>query len=313
MTAGHGRRAARAEEFGKVAVLYGGRSAEREVSLASGTAVLDGLRGAGIDAHGIDPGPGLIADLRNGGFDRAFIVLHGRGGEDGTVQGALGWADMPYTGSGVLGSALAMDKQRTKQIWRSLRIPTPPFHPIRSEADLERMGEVLGFPLIVKPVHEGSSVGMTKVMTPAQLPGAWRLALEADEDIFAERWVDGAEYTAGIVQGEVLPLVRLETPRVFYDYEAKYGDDSGTRYFCPCGLEHEQETELREMALRAFAAVGASGWGRIDFLRDHAGNPWFIEVNTVPGMTSHSLLPMAARAAEIEFGRLVWRILETSL
>ncbi len=298
------------KRFGKVAVLYGGDSAEREVSLASGTGVLKALRNAGVDAHGIDKGRDLIPRLRDGGFDRAFIILHGRGGEDGTVQGALETIGMPYTGSGVLGSALAMDKHRTKLVWRALGIPTPEFHVVRTEADLEAAASSPGFPAFVKPVHEGSSVGMAPVDDEESLQRAWYEAARYDTEVLVERRIDGPEYTASILDRQVLPLIRLEPARAFYDYEAKYADDSGTRYHVPCGLSAGDEARLARMSLEAFDAVGASGWGRLDLLCDADGNPFFIDVNTAPGMTTHSLVPMAAAAAGLSFEDLVVRILE---
>lgn len=310
--AGTERRVTRAQDFGRVAVLFGGQSAERAVSLESGQAVLDALRRSGVDAHALDPQSDLLERLRGAHFDRVFVVLHGRGGEDGIIQGALESAGLPYTGSGVLGSALSMDKARTKLLWQALAIPTPAFRLLGSAAEAEAAAEALGLPLIVKPVHEGSSVGMSKVEDRRRLLDAWELARRADTAVLAEHWIDGAEYTAAILGAEVLPLIRVETPRAFYDYEAKYSDGAGTRYLIPCGLEAGAERLFRERAWSAFQATGASGWGRVDFLCDAQGAPWFIEVNTVPGMTGHSLLPMAARAAGISFEELVWRILETS-
>lgn len=311
-TARTGRRVTRAQDFGRVAVLFGGQSAERAVSLESGQAVLDALRRSGVDAHALDPQSDILERLRGAHFDRVFVVLHGRGGEDGLIQGALESAGLPYTGSGVLGSALTMDKARTKLLWQALAIPTPAFRLLGSAAEAEAAAEALGLPLIVKPVHEGSSVGMSKVEDRRRLLDAWELARRADTAVLAEHWIDGAEYTAAILGAEVLPLIRVETPRAFYDYEAKYSDGAGTRYLVPCGLEAAEERLFRERAWSAFQATGASGWGRVDFLCDAQGAPWFIEVNTVPGMTGHSLLPMAARAAGISFEELVWRILETS-
>ena len=300
------------DRFGRVAVLFGGLSAEREVSLESGTAVLQSLHRLQVDAQAIDVGENVLQDLRTGAFDRAFIALHGRGGEDGVIQGALEAAGIRYTGSGVLGSALAMDKERTKLVWSAVGLPTPAFAIVRSQTDVEQIEETIGFPLMVKPVHEGSSIGMTKVHHPEQLLEARSLASKFDSAVLAERWIDGPEYTAAILGREALPLIRLETPRPFYDYRAKYSDDAGTQYLCPCGLSAHREEAFQQMALEAFDAVGASGWGRVDFLCDRAGEPWLIEVNTAPGMTGHSLVPMAARAAGMDFDELVWRILETS-
>jgi len=300
-----------AAAFGRVAVLMGGWSAEREVSLKSGAAVLAGLRARGVDAHGIDLIRDQVERLIDGGFDRAFIALHGRGGEDGVIQGALEAFGIPYTGSGVLGCALAMDKLRTKRLWEGAGLPTPPYVVLRGEEDFTRALDTLGLPMIVKPVNEGSSLGMTKVKRAEELPHAWETARAFDPEIFAERWIHGAEYTASVLGGRVLPLIRLETPHEFYDYTAKYFADD-TRYLCPAGLSPEDEAATAHLALAAFEALGCAGWGRVDLLRDAEGRPWFIEANTVPGMTDHSLVPMAARAAGIGFEELVWRILEGS-
>ncbi len=297
-------------EFGKVAVLMGGDSAEREISLRSGSAVLAALQQRGVDAQGIDAGADVLQQLMAGGFDRAFIILHGRGGEDGVIQGALERIGLPYTGSGVLGSALGMDKHRTKALWRGLGLPTPESVLIVDEADLQAAAAV-GFPLMIKPSREGSSIGMTKVEDEQQLQQAWETARRYDASVLAERWIVGREYTTAVLQGEALPLIRLETPHTFYDYEAKYHADT-TSYHCPCGLPEAQEAELQGLCLRAFEAVGASGWGRIDLMLDEQQRPWLIEVNTVPGMTDHSLVPMSARTAGIEFDELVLRILASS-
>lgn len=300
-----------AADFGKVAVLMGGESAEREVSLRSGAAVLAGLQKAGVDAHALDAGADVLNRLSGEGFDRAFIILHGRGGEDGVMQGALERIGMPYTGSGVLGSALGMDKYRTKALWRGLGLPTPPCVLINGPEDLSA-ADSLGYPLMIKPSREGSSIGMAKVENRGQLQQAWEAASGFDAMVLAERWITGREYTASLLQGEALPLIRLETPHLFYDYAAKYHSDT-TRYHCPCGLPAAQEREIQSLCLRAFEAVGASGWGRVDLMLDEADQPWLIEVNTVPGMTDHSLVPMAARAAGVDFDELVMRILATSL
>jgi len=300
------------QAFGKVAVLMGGRSAEREISLRSGQAVLAALQQRGVQALAVDAGADdFVQQLGDGGFDRAFIALHGRGGEDGVVQGLLDSLGMPYTGSRVLGSALSMDKLRTKQLWAGAGLPTPAFVTLHGEADLQAV-QTLGFPVMLKPVHEGSSIGMTKVERASDLHRAWQEAGRYDREVLAESWVYGVEYTAAIVADTALPLIRLETPREFYDYEAKYLADS-TRYHCPCGLQAEVESGLQELALRAFRAVAASGWGRVDFFVDSAQRPWLIEVNTVPGMTDHSLVPMAARVYGWDMPELVWRILETSV
>jgi D-alanine-D-alanine ligase len=298
-------------DFGKVAVLMGGWSAEREVSLHSGAAVLSALHGRGVDAQGIDVDRDIVRVLADGGFDRVFIVLHGRGGEDGVIQGALEVLGLPYTGSGVTGSALGMDKYRSKLIWQGLGLPTPDFTVVREAADLER-AEGLAFPLMVKPAHEGSSIGMTRVENRLELEQAWRSAAEYDALVLVESWVTGAEYTVSILGDQALPVIRLETPHVFYDYDAKYRADD-TRYLIPCGLSAEREAQMQRLALQAFAAIGASGWGRVDVLTDPAGEPWLIEANTVPGMTDHSLVPMAARARGLGFDELVWRILAQTL
>lgn len=301
-----------ADEFGRVAVLLGGTSAEREISLMTGHAVHAALLDRGVDAHALDATGDYISALREDGFDRVWIALHGRGGEDGTVQGLLEMLGIPYTGSGVLGSALAMDKLRTKQLLEGVGIATPPWRKIASEADCTDVAAALGMPLIVKPALEGSSIGMSKVSAPGELPAAWRKAAESGADVFAEAWMTGAEYTAAILHDQVLPLIRIDAQNTFYDYEAKYFSNA-TRYICPCELPEEREEELAAMAYSAFRAIGASGWGRVDFMLDGAdGSPRVLEVNTVPGMTSHSLVPMAARQAGIDFGGLVWRVLETS-
>ena len=294
-------------DFGKVAVLYGGWSAERPVSLNSGKAVFDALKRRGVDAHLVDVDREILGRLQSGGFDRVFNVLHGRGGEDGVIQGALEILGLPYTGSGVMASALAMDKYRCKLMWKSAGLPTPDFRVVTSEDDLAQV-EDLGFPLMVKPVHEGSSIGMAKVDDPDGLKAAWEEANKYDALVLAEQWIAGGEYTAAILGGEVLPLIKLETPHGFYDYDAKYRADS-TRYLCPCGLDEAREREFSELALRAFRIVGATGWGRVDFMTDDRGRPWLLEVNTVPGMTDHSLVPMAAREAGMDFDELVWRVL----
>jgi len=300
------------QAYGKVVVLMGGCSAEREISLNSGSAVLQALQTAGIDAHGVDAADEQLHDtLAKGGFSRAFIALHGRGGEDGVIQGLLESIGLPYTGSGVLGSALGMDKLRTKQVWQSAGLPTPRFIVLLSAADVGRVKGDLQYPVMVKPSCEGSSIGITKVDDADGLMPAWRLAARYDECVIAEQWVTGIEYTAGILVNEVLPLICLETPNTFYDYAAKYEADT-TRYLIPCGLSAAQEAELQAMSMAAFTAVGAAGWGRVDFMLDADGQPWLIEVNTVPGLTDHSLVPMAAKATGIDFDRLVCRILDTS-
>lgn len=290
--------------LGKVAVLMGGTSAEREISLMSGEAVLSALQHSGVDAHGIDVGPTVPKLLCGSDYDRVFIVLHGRGGEDGTIQGLLEVLSMPYTGSGVMASSIAMDKLKTKQIWLSLGLPTPEFVVLDSEASCEEALTRLGLPLIVKPVLEGSSIGMSKVSTAEEMSPAWRKAERCGGTVIAERWVTGAEYTAAILNDRVLPMIRLETPHDFYDYDAKY-EANDTQYICPCGLDEETEATLADMVMKAFDAVNAKNWGRIDFMLDEDGQPWLIEANTVPGMTSHSLVPMAARQAGLSFEELV--------
>ena len=306
-------RVTRPSEFGRVAVLYGGTSAEREVSLESGAGVLAALERLGVDARGIDRGDDVMERLASGGFDRAFIILHGRGGEDGTIQGALESLGLPYTGSGVLGSALTMDKHRSKLVWRSCGIPTPEFVALASERELLDAGRALGYPLVVKPVHEGSTIGVSKAHDEESLHRAWFEALRFDDDVIAEPFLPGPEYTAGILSDAELPLIRLETPHELYDYEAKYADGAGTRYHCPCGLDEHTENEFKRLARDAFDVLGASGWGRVDFVCDAAGRPQFIDVNTAPGMTGHSLVPMAAQAVGVDYDELVWRVLETSL
>lgn len=298
-------------DFGKVAVVMGGQSAEREVSLNSGSCVLAGLLEAGVDAHGIDADAHLVEKLKSENFDRAFLILHGRGGEDGTVQGALEFTGIPYTGSGVLASALAMDKLRTKQLCKTMSIPTPNWRRVMSADDCRLAADSMGLPMIVKPVLEGSSVGISKVEGSQSIAAAYELAAQYGT-VMAEQFVAGYEVTASILQGEALPLVKMEPKREFYDYEAKYCD-TGTEYFCPSGLDQELERNIQSLALAAFAAVGGSGWGRVDFIVDSLGEAWLLEVNTAPGMTSKSLVPQAAAAVGMSFSDLVVRILATSL
>lgn len=293
----------------KVAVLMGGSTAEREVSLKSGSMVLAALRARGIEAHPFDPKTQKLADLIEGRFDRAFIVLHGRFGEDGTLQGALEWLGLHYTGSGVLGSALAMDKLRAKRLWMAEGLSTPPFEVIDAASDFRKVAERLGVPLMVKPVNEGSSIGMSKVRAAGALEEAYALAVNYDRLVMVERFIEGTELTAGILGEDVLPLIRLETPREFYDYQAKYVADD-TRYLIPCGLPPARERELQALCLKAFRSLGCSGWGRVDLMLDGAGEPWLLEVNTAPGMTDHSLVPMAARAAGMSYEDLCVKILE---
>ncbi len=298
--------------FGKVAVLFGGRSAEREVSLNSGGMVLKALRAAGVDAHGFDTAKRLLEDLPREGFQIAFIALHGRHGEDGTVQGALELMGIPYTGSGVLASALAMDKMRTKLLWRGAGIATPAYELLDSGTDAAALARHLGLPIMVKPACEGSSIGMSKVQRIEDIAGAYALAAKNDAVVIAEQFVQGAEFTAGVLDEQALPLIRLETPRDFYDYEAKYLARD-TRYIVPCGLPAIVEQTLQAEALRAYSILGCRGWGRVDFILDSNGKPYFLEVNTSPGMTDHSLVPMAAAQAGMSYGQLCLRILALAI
>ena len=298
--------------FGRVAVLYGGKSAERPVSLKSGQAVLEALQAAGVDAFGIDVGDDLLHKLAAEKIDRAFIVLHGRGGEDGSMQGLLECLGIPYTGSAVLASALAMCKLRTKQVWHSLGLSTPRHAVLASEADCMAAAQALGFPLIVKPSHEGSSIGMAKVNSTAELVTAWKNASQYDAEVLVEQWINGPEFTVAVLRGQVLPPIRLGTPHTFYDYDAKYLAND-TQYQIPCGLDAQKEAELKQLTARACESVGIQGWARVDVMQDAAGRFWLLEVNTVPGMTDHSLVPMAARAAGLDFQQLVLSILADSL
>ncbi|MBF8721428.1 MULTISPECIES: D-alanine--D-alanine ligase [Pseudomonas] len=298
--------------FGRVAVLYGGKSAEREVSLKSGKAVLQALTEAGVDVVGIDVGDDLLARLQSEKIDRAFIILHGRGGEDGSMQGLLECLGIPYTGSGILASALAMDKLRTKQVWQSLGIPTPRHAVLGSENDCVEAGTELGFPLIVKPAHEGSSIGMAKVNSVEELVAAWKDAAKYDSQVLVEQWIRGPEFTVAVLRGQVLPPIALGTPHVFYDYDAKYIAND-TQYRIPCGLDSAKEQELIDLTARACDAIGIEGWGRLDVMQDEQGRFWLLEVNTAPGMTDHSLVPMAARAAGLDFQQLVLAILAASV
>lgn len=299
-----------ASRFGRVAVALGGSSAERDVSLDSGRNVLEALRARGIDAQPVDGIPALLAALRESRYDRVFNILHGRGGEDGTLQGALEALGVPYTGSGVLGSALTMDKIRTKQVWIALGLPTPRFARLGRGDDVAHAMAELGLPAIVKPCHEGSSVGISRVRSRGDIAAAVELAARYDGEMLVEQLVEGREFTVGILGREALPSINIVPAGEFYDYHAKYVAED-TQYLCP-GLEGEAELELRQLALSAFLASGARGWGRVDVMRDAAGRNWLLEVNTTPGMTSHSLVPKAARTVGIEFEELCWRILETS-
>ena len=296
-------------DFGKVAVLMGGRSAERPVSLKSGAMVLAALKKKGVNAHAFDPKERGLEALIGERFDRAFVILHGRYGEDGTIQGALELLGIPYTGSGVLASALAMDKWRTKLVWQSSGIPTPRSELLGRDSDMHAVATRLGLPLMVKPANEGSSIGMTKVKTASALAEAYALAANYDRVVIAEAFIEGVELTAGILGDKPLPLIKLETPREFYDYEAKY-QANDTRYLIPCGLPPDAERIVQDEALFAFQALGCRGWGRVDVMLDRSGKPYFLEVNTLPGMTDHSLVPMAARHAGLSFEDLCLRILE---
>ncbi len=301
-----------AANFGRVAVLFGGTSFEREISLLSGQAVLAALQEAGVDAEAFDPAERNICDVKH--YDRAFIVLHGRGGEDGTIQGALELLNVSYTGSGVLASALGMDKTRTKQLWLGCGLPTPEYVRLTANTNFSQVVSDLGLPIMVKPAHEGSSIGMRKVESVNDLQPAYEFAAQYDSEIIAERWVTGREYTVVILGDKALPVIRLQPHQShgFYDFDAKYKAND-TQYLCPCGLSADDEQKLQALALAAFEAVGASGWGRIDAMQDEQGSFWLLEVNTVPGMTDHSLVPMAARAAGLDFQALVLAILAQTL
>jgi D-alanine-D-alanine ligase len=295
--------------FGKVAVLLGGKSAEREVSLKSGSMVLAALKKKGVDAHAFDPAEKSIEALQKEKFGRAFIALHGRFGEDGTMQGILEWLGIPYTGSGVLASALAMDKVRTKRIWSAEGLPTAPYAVLTREMNLKVVARKLGIPLFVKPASEGSSVGMSKVKRVGDLDEAFTLAVNYDPVVIAEKFIDGPELTVAILGEQALPVIRIETPREFYDYEAKYVAND-TRYLIPAGLTEKKEQEVRALSLEAFRALGCRGWGRVDLMLDRRGRPYLLEINTSPGMTDHSLVPMAARAVGLSYEDLCLKILE---
>jgi D-alanine-D-alanine ligase len=297
------------KNFGKVAVLFGGRSAEREVSLKSGAAVLAALKRSGVDAYPFDPAVQNLQALVDDGFDRVFITLHGRYGEDGTVQGALELLGIPYTGSGVMASALGMDKWRTKLVWQAGGLPVPDYALLDEHSDWKAVAQQLGLPLFVKPANEGSSVGISKVKTVSELPAAYRVAVKHDKLVLAESFIGGGEYTVAILGERSLPVIKIEPANEFYDYEAKYLRDD-TRYLCPSGLNAAQESEMQRLAQQSFALIGGQGWGRVDFLIDEAGKQYLLEVNTSPGMTDHSLVPMAARQAGMSFEQLVVNILE---
>ena len=296
-------------EFGKVAVMFGGTSAEREVSLMSGAAVLAALQARGVDAQAFDPAVRPLEDLRKEGFQRVFIALHGRGGEDGTLQGALTLMRLPYTGSGVLASALAMDKWRSKLLWQAAGLPIPDYAVLDETTDFAAVAARLGLPLFVKPAREGSSIGVIKVKHAADLPAAYREAARHDDLVLAEQAMEGGEFTVAVLGDVALPSIRIVPATEFYDYEAKYFRDD-TRYLCPSGLTAAGEEEMRDLALRGFQILGCRGWARMDFLLDAAGRPYLLEANTAPGMTDHSLVPMAARVSGMSFPDLCLRILE---
>jgi len=301
----------RAADFGKVAVLYGGSSAEREISIMSGTGVLKALRAKGVDAHPFDPAQRDLAELKREGFARCFIALHGRGGEDGSLQGALEFLGVPYTGSGVLGSALAMDKERAKLVWKACGLPTPDYEMLERSSDLQAVARRLGLPIVVKPVLEGSSIGVSKVRAAGELDEAYALAVNYQSAVIAEKCIEGPEYTASLVADTPLPLIRIDAPKGNYDYQNKYFTDE-TKYVCPCGLPAPKEESLKSLALDSFKALGCAGWGRVDLMLDAGGAPWLLEVNTAPGMTGHSLVPMAAKAVGISYEDLCVKILESA-
>ncbi len=301
-----------AADFGKVAVLLGGDSTEREISLISGNAVLEGLKRRGVDAHAFDPLHTPVRELVSDGFDRAWNILHGPGGEDGLIQGALEWLGVPYTGSGVLASALTMDKLKTKRVVAGAGLTAPPYVVLEGPEDLSRAVSQLGLPLMIKPASQGSSVGISKVKSADAMSGAFAEARAVDPIIFAERFIAGPEYTVSVVQDQALPSIRIQPATEFYDYQAKYFRDD-TQYQCPSGLGEVAEGVLRDAALATFRVTDCFGWGRVDFMRDEtSGKFYFIEINTTPGMTSHSLVPMSARQAGMDYDELVWRVLETS-
>ena len=299
-------------KFGKVAVLMGGCSSERDISLASGSAVLNALTEMHVNASGIDVSGDVFERLRAENFDRAFVALHGYLGEDGCIQGGLDVIGMPYSGCGVLASSICMNKWMTKMIWSGQGIPTPSFRVLDESIDADSLVAELGLPMILKPASQGSSIGITKANSKEEIMAAWQCAHDLESTVIAEKWIDGQEYTAAILAGHVLPLIRLETPRAFYDFDAKYHSND-TLYHCPCGLPEAQEMNIKEQSLLAFEVTSATGWGRVDLILDGEGQPWFLEINTVPGMTDHSLVPMAAMAEGMGFNELVIRILGTSL
>lgn len=306
------RRVPQAEDFGRVALLMGGLSAERSISLISGQAVLEAMQRSGIDVTALDVDVSIGQKLSTEMFDRAFVILHGRGGEDGQIQGLLQTLQIPFTGSGVTGAVLSMNKRLSKYVWERMGLPTPRYARLTAETDADALIDSLGLPMIIKPVNEGSSIGMSKVTDLESLREAITFAHRYDSDVIAEQWIDGPEYTVSILDGKALPVIRLKTPNEFYDFEAKYESHS-TEYRCPCGLDTETEQRCQELAVTAFKALDMSGWGRVDLMADHDGNFYLLEANSVPGMTDHSLVPMAAKAVDMDFDALVWRILETSV
>jgi len=301
-----------ATDFGRVAVLMGGRSAEREISLMSGETVLTALQNQGIDAHKVDVDFDIAEQLRAGNFDRAFVMLHGRGGEDGAIQGLLQSMNIPFTGSDVTGAVLSMNKMISKQSWLQQQLPTATFERVSEQSDLDAVISRIGLPLIIKPVNEGSSIGMAKVNSADELLAAIQVATKFDAEVMAERWINGPEYTVAILDQVALPMIRLQTPHEFYDYEAKYKTNT-TEYLCPCGLTEQEESFCQQLALTAFKGLRMTGWGRVDMMRDQDGEFYLLEANSVPGMTDHSLVPMAAKQADISFETLVWKILATSV
>jgi D-alanine-D-alanine ligase len=299
------------QHFGKVAVLMGGPSAEREISLKSGAAILTALKESNVHAEAIDVSTDVFEKLHSGKYERAFIALHGPLGEDGCIQGGLEVMGMPYSGSGVMASSICMNKLMTKQIWQGCGIPTPKYRVLSDELGENELITELGLPMIFKPVSQGSSIGMTKVNNKAEIAPAWVSARNYEETVIAEQWVEGREFTIAMLDGKALPVIRLETSRSFYDYDAKY-QSNDTQYHCPCGLSEALEKQIQKLAMQAFNATEASGWGRVDVMLDKNDQPWFLEANTVPGMTDHSLVPMAAKAKNISFNELVIKILQTS-
>ena len=300
------------QRFGKVAVLMGGSSAEREISLKSGAAILNTLKESGVNAHAIDVSDEVFKTLQNGNYDCAFIALHGPLGEDGCIQGGLEVMGMPYTGSGVMASSICMNKLMTKRIWSGSGIPTPKYTVLNESMNEDDLVADLGLPMIFKPVSQGSSIGMTKVSNKEEIASAWASAHQFEETVIAEQWVEGEEYTVAMLDGIALPVIRLETPHTFYDFDAKY-QAKDTQYHCPCGLPEALEKEIQVLAAQAFNATEATGWGRVDVMLDKDSRPWFLEINTVPGMTDHSLVPMAAKSIGISFNELVIKILEMAI